>query len=136
LSRLLFAAEDAHINEAMMWIEAQCAVNGLGREIAACLAVVSEEVITNIVKYGGRPAPNVELTVSYLPPSVQLTVIDDGVPFDPTSAPELELSDDIELRSAGGLGLRLIREMMDEVAYARDGGRNYLVLVKHVGPKP
>jgi serine/threonine-protein kinase RsbW len=132
VSRLRFAADETCVGDAIAWLEAQCTAHGLAHEIAACLAVVSEEIITNIVKYGGPPVPTVEFSIDYLPPAVQLTVIDDGVPFDPTAAEHPAPSDDLEQRGVGGLGLLLIREMMDEVAYARASGCNHLTLRKRI----
>jgi len=59
-------------------------------------------------------------------------VEDDGKPFDPLQAPPPDLSLPLERRPIGGLGIHLIRNLMDEVSYARVGGRNVLKMVKHL----
>lgn len=61
-----------------------------------------------------------------------ITVADDGVPFDPLAIPEPDLTSDLELRSVGGLGIHLIRTLMDEVRYRRDGESNVLVMTKNL----
>ena len=56
--------------------------------------------------------------------------IDEAKPFDPLSeSPVPDTSAKLEDRNMGGLGVYLVREMMDEVTYAREGNRNRLTLV-------
>jgi len=57
-------------------------------------------------------------------------VIDNGHPFDPTAAPEPDLSLPLERRRPGGLGIHLMRSMMDRVHYRRSDGSNILRLEK------
>ena len=57
---------------------------------------------------------------------VTVDVVDDGIPFDPTAAAAPDTSLEVEDRDVGGLGVHLVRKLMDEVAYRRDGDRNRL----------
>lgn len=61
-----------------------------------------------------------------------VTLTDDGAPFDPLAqaAPDTDLP--VEARAIGGLGIHLVRKMMDEVTYQRRGDRNVVVLVKRL----
>jgi anti-sigma regulatory factor (Ser/Thr protein kinase) len=61
-----------------------------------------------------------------------VTLTDDGPPFDPfgRAAPDTTLS--VEERPIGGLGLHLVRELMDKVSYERRDGYNVVVLVKEL----
>jgi serine/threonine-protein kinase RsbW len=102
----------------------------LSAETATWLAVVLEEVVLNVAMHGGYPAPSLELHFSCDTNALELLVIDDGVPFDPTAVELEELSSDIDERSVGGLGLRMIRGLMDEVVYRREADCNHLVLRK------
>ena len=57
--------------------------------------------------------------------------MDNGRPFDPLNdAPEPDLDSGVADRAVGGLGVHLVRTMMDEMRYRRDRGRNHLTLVK------
>ena len=123
----------ARVREAITWIDAQCSVHHLDRDTATWLAIVLEEVVLNVVNHGGSPPPSLELRFSCEVQALELTVDDDGVAFDPTAVPLDELPDDIDERSIGGLGLRMIRGLMDEVVYARLADRNHLVLRKFRG---
>jgi anti-anti-sigma factor len=64
--------------------------------------------------------------------SLRVTITDDGPPFDPLAYadPDTELS--VEEREIGGLGIHLVRQMMDEVSYRYEGDRNIVVLVKRL----
>ena len=63
---------------------------------------------------------------------VTVTITDDGPPFDPfrQAAPDTTLS--VDERPIGGLGIHLVRELMDEVSYQRRDGQNVVVLVKQL----
>jgi anti-sigma regulatory factor (Ser/Thr protein kinase) len=58
---------------------------------------------------------------------------DEGAPFNPLDAPLPDLTHRPEERGTGGLGVLLVRALVDDATYARDGGVNTLVLTKRVG---
>ncbi len=62
-----------------------------------------------------------------------MTIEDDGVAFDPLAIAPSSLDDDIDQRAMGGLGIHLVRELMDEMRYVRVGSRNRLTLIKRLG---
>ena len=94
--------------------------------------VVLDELLHNTIVYGfaGREGGQVTVEVELLTDRVSLTLTDDGRPFDPFSraAPDTTLS--VEERRIGGLGIHLVRRMMDEVSYHRRADRNVVVLAK------
>jgi anti-sigma regulatory factor (Ser/Thr protein kinase) len=89
--------------------------------------------VTNFIKYGSHDGTvqHVEFTLTLSPGEVTLQVVDEGDPFDPLQAPAPDFSAPLEDRPKGGLGLHLLRELADRVAYERRGGRNRLTLVTH-----
>ena len=62
--------------------------------------------------------------------SLEFTVSDSGVAFDPTAAPDVDIQKDLKDRPIGGLGIYLVKKIMDEVRYQRKDGRNYLTMIK------
>jgi len=98
------------------------------------LNLVLEEAFTNIVNYGFRDDKIHEIMLVFKKENnrLHISLIDDGVPFDPTlaSAPDINLS--AEERKIGGLGIHLIRKMMDKVIYQRIGETNVLKMVKMI----
>jgi serine/threonine-protein kinase RsbW len=94
--------------------------------------VVLDELLTNTIVHGFAGGRGGEATVELElhPDRVSLTLIDDGPPFDPfgVAAPDTRLG--VEDRPSGGLGVHLVRGMMDEASYQRRGDRNVVILAK------
>ena len=94
------------------------------------LELAVEEAVVNICLYAYEVPPG-ELIVRIEPAASRFVVelIDEGVPFDPLAVGEPDLRADVQDRAVGGLGIFLVRRVMDEVSYLRDGSRNVLKLV-------
>jgi anti-sigma regulatory factor (Ser/Thr protein kinase) len=99
------------------------------REIELAL----EEAIVNICHYA-YPADSGEIAVTCTVDAQQcftIEIVDWGVPFDPLSLAAPGLTDDLADRQVGGLGVFLIRKLMDDVTYRRDNDCNILQLMVH-----
>jgi serine/threonine-protein kinase RsbW len=96
-----------------------------------------EEIFLNIVMHGSRPgsAPQVEVSLSLGTDAVTMTVEDDGPHFDPLSLPEPDVTARLADRRVGGLGVHLVRNLMDTVSYARTAGRNQLCMSRRGHPR-
>ncbi len=92
-----------------------------------------EEALSNIIFYGIDPGIEEEISIEFKAEGNCLNIIlsDTGKAFDPTQNSEPDLDLPAEVRPIGGLGIFLIRKMMDEVSYERINGTNRLVMVKH-----
>lgn len=92
-----------------------------------------EELWLNVVNHGhdgGFHEVEIELTSEERAVTIEIT--DDGKPFDPLQdAPNPSVNAPLDDRPIGGLGVYLVREMMDEMEYKREDGKNRLTLVKH-----
>lgn len=95
--------------------------------------LVLEELTLNINNYGGNDGiRQIEITLNSETDRLIIEVIDDGSPFDPTTDATLpDTNAPIEDRPVGGLGLHLVRTMMDEMQYKREQGKNHVILVAH-----
>ena len=94
------------------------------------LEMAFEEAVVNIVNHSH--ATEIELNVhSSKNKELCITLTDDGVPFDPTSS-ESDTSKAIDELQIGGLGLRLLKQMMDELHYQRTNERNQLTMIKYL----
>ena len=94
------------------------------------LELAVEEAVVNICLYAYEVPPG-ELLVRIEPaePRFVVELIDEGVPFDPLAEAAPDMHAGVEDRAIGGLGIFLVRRVMDEVAYLREGSRNVLKLV-------
>ncbi len=95
--------------------------------------LVLEELIVNTVNYGydDDARHGIEIALTSDADVFTVEIIDDGHAFNPLSdAPEPDLDAEIGDRPIGGLGIHLMRVMMDEVNYRREQDKNYLTLIK------
>lgn len=108
--------------------------NALPAAIRRSLGVALDELLANALSHGmaGRDAGSMTVEVGLDRECLTVTLSDDGPPFDPfgPTAPDTTLS--VEERPIGGLGIHLVRRLVDEVSYQRRGGCNVVVLVKRL----
>jgi serine/threonine-protein kinase RsbW len=89
------------------------------------VALVLEELLTNIATHGGAPAEPTRVRITVEPKRVAGEVIDAGTPFDPRGAPAPDIRASGNDRPIGGLGLFLVTELTSELNYAHRDGRNH-----------
>jgi serine/threonine-protein kinase RsbW len=97
--------------------------------------LVLEELLTNVVKYGrGEDAVAKTIGVGLAVKDGELTIefSDDGPPFDPLIAASPDLDRPLADRPIGGIGLNIVRSLVDHARYRREGDRNHLVLRRSV----
>ena len=96
-----------------------------------------EEVFMNVVMHGAKGRScRVEVCLALGADSVTMTVEDDGPGFDPLSLPPPDVTTSLAERPVGGLGVFLVRQMMDDVSYARVAHHNQLRMTKRVAGRP
>ena len=95
------------------------------------IELVVEEVVANICRYSyGDRLGNVELCCHQTDgEKLELEFIDSGQPFDILSLPEPDLTVDIDQRDVGGIGVPMMRVIVDGASYRREGARNVLCLI-------
>jgi serine/threonine-protein kinase RsbW len=93
-----------------------------------------EEIVTNCIHYGYDDAGEhtIVITLSVVDQTLTLTVEDDGHEFDPMARETPDLTVPAEERSIGGLGIHLLRNLSDGMAYERRDGMNRLTLTKRL----
>ena len=99
------------------------------------IEVAIEEIFVNIVHYAGLSSDDdVEVRCEVLnePLSVVLQFLDGGVPFDPLAKEDPDTTPEGTIEREGGLGIFLVKEMMDGVSYTYEGGRNTLTIQKNL----
>lgn len=126
----VFEASVDEIPEAVSFIADRAGAWGLHPQRLMQLELAVEEAVVNICLYAYEVPPG-ELLVRVEPAADRFVVelVDEGVPFDPLAVQEPDLRSAAEDRPVGGLGIFLVRRVMDEVSYTRDGPRNVLRLV-------
>lgn len=114
-------------------IEAFCNAQAWPADVVFQIGLVVEELGINVVNYAYEDGDEHEFSISVTSgdQSLTLEIVDGGRPFDPLEeAPEPDLEASLEDRPIGGLGVYLVRTIMDELSYRREDGRNRLTAIK------
>lgn len=104
-------------------------------KVVSKLQIVADEIYSNIVRYS--QAKNAKVTAVQNGTVLSLRFEDDGKPYDPTTAAEPDITASAEEREIGGLGIFVVRNMMDSMDYRYKDGHNVLTLLLATeGSKP
>jgi serine/threonine-protein kinase RsbW len=107
-----------------------CRQNSLGSDVEFELNLVLEELFTNAIRHGGCEGMSeaAQIRLRSDPNGVSVEFADRGAAFDPLQAAEPDLETDLAHRQAGGLGIHLVRQIMQDLEYRRAGGWNRLTM--------
>lgn len=102
--------------------------------LALNLNLALEEAVTNVISYAYPKGTDglVEIDAILRKDALEFVITDSGIPFDPTAAPKADITLSVEERPIGGLGIYLVRQIMDEVHYIRENDQNKLSLIKRL----
>ena len=114
------------------FIDEVCEANGLDMPTTMQLNLAMEEAVVNVMNYAYPAGTKGDITIEVKSNGKELMFVisDTGKPFDPTAKPEVDTTLSAEDRSIGGLGIHLIRQIMDHINYERLSGHNVLTLIK------
>lgn len=117
-------------------VEGEAILFGFDRETAFQMALAVDEACTNIIKhsYAGNPGQVFDLEIATLGDRFIVVLTDRGKSFDPNNLPKLDMKRYFEQCIRGGLGVHIIRLVMDDVAYnVTTNHANQLRMVKYLG---
>ena len=132
-AQLTLKAEIEEFEQLRIWLQKIAMKLKLPEKITSQLMIAADEVFSNIAAYAypgtsGMVTVSAEQTDSLL----QLTFADTGRPFDPLSTAEPDINLPLKQRKIGGLGIFVVKNLMDKVEYRRENDRNILILTKHI----
>ena len=114
-------------------LETFCDQNGIGPEIVSVVNLALEEIVTNIISYGYGETPGdhrIRIDLKHDGKELTARIEDDAVAFDPLQKEDPDLDVPLEERRVGGLGIHLVKTLMDEVSYSREHNSNVLFIRK------
>ena len=129
---IVLANEISEISRLAAFIEEIGEEFGLTPDVVFNLNLVLEEAVVNVINYAYPKEDHqwIYLSAKLQDGSIILVLTDTGKEFDPTMAPEADITLSADEREIGGLGIFLIRQIMNEVKYERIEGKNVLTLEK------
>ena len=114
------------------FIDEVCEANGFDMATTMQINLAIEEAVVNVMNYAYPEGTKGDITIEAKANKTEMSIIisDTGKPFDPTAKAEVDITLSAEDRSIGGLGIHLIRQIMDNINYERIDGHNVLTLMK------
>lgn len=112
------------------WLAERFAEAGLSEKPAGNIKLCLNEAVTNTISYGFADGDDAEISVELdIGDDIAVvTLVDNGVAFDPLSVPEATKITDLETAQIGGFGVKLMRELSSSIAYEYADGRNRLTM--------
>lgn len=117
------------------WVEAFAEQARLSPATRNAFDLALVEWITNVISYAYEDDHEHWITARFLgaPGQASVEIEDDGREFNPLTRPPVDTSAPLEQRGIGGLGVHMVRQLMDSVEYRREAGRNILTMTRRVG---
>ena len=135
MDETLILKNDIHeVTKLSTFIKTMAERLNIEKSLARQLRLAVEEAVVNVMEYAYPPGTEGDLEIRMMSDgnSLKIMIIDSGVPFDPTAKKKADTTLSAEDRNIGGLGILLVRELMDIINYEREEGRNILTLIKTI----
>lgn len=134
IQSLSVEASTEHLAEVRDFVAAHAENIGLSQKDISEIRLAVDEAYTNIIKhaYKNSPTEKVEIEIGSDTDHLWISLMDKGKSFDPNSYSEPDLMKRIKAKKRGGMGVYLIRKVMDHVQYNRKGQINEIRMVKNL----
>jgi len=107
----------------------------LPKDLVDKIILSVDEACTNVIKHAYSSSSNedIDINVNYDNGKLEITIVDSGKHFDPNTVPTPDLKKYVKERKHGGLGMFLMKKLMDDIIYsALPNGQNQLKLIKRI----
>ena len=135
MKELNIEATPENIDTVIAFVEEQLEEYGCGMKEQMAIDVAVDELFANIAHYAYNPETGyatVRIDVIKEPLSVEITFIDNGIPYDPLAKIDPDTSLSVEDRPIGGMGIFIVKKSMDLVNYEYKDGKNVLTIKKTI----
>ena len=132
--RLTLPNDIETITQLNEFIDKVCEKLGLDTITTSNMNLAVEEAVVNVMSYGYPvgTSGDVDIDARATEAWLEFVISDSGIPFDPTKKADADITLSAEERPIGGLGIHLIRNIMDVVGYSYTDPRNILTLRKNI----
>lgn len=131
-----FPAKFELLDEIREFVATIARENGFGDKDVYNIQLATDEAASNIIEhaYDGVTDGVLDLSCGMNEKALVIVLVDHGMPFDPSEVPMPDLQADLSDRKIGGLGIFLMRKLMDEVHYHSNADKsNVLTMIKRKG---
>ncbi len=132
---LTVAATDDNLSKVLTFVDDELAKMECSPKIQMQIEVAVEELFVNIAHYAYAPetgSATILIKPQDNPKAVAITFVDRGIPYDPLSKPDPDVTLSAEDRKIGGLGIYMVKKSMNDMRYEYRDGQNILTIVKEL----
>ncbi|MHB1080290.1 MAG: anti-sigma factor antagonist [Prosthecobacter sp.] len=136
---LTISADLAELGRVMQTIDDFCTGKAVSAADVSALHLALEEIVTNVITHGYRSDPVRSLTVrleTIAPDRIRAVVTDDAHAYNPLARPEVNTTLPLEARPVGGLGVHLVKKLMDVCMYEHRDGWNIFSIERKLSRTP
>ena len=133
MKELEIEALSENLPQVLAFVDEQLEAANCPMKIQIQIDIAVEEIFVNIAHYAYAPETGkamVRIETLADPPSVDITFIDNGVPYDPLAKADPDITLSAEERQIGGLGIFLVKKIMDDIHYEYKDGKNIFTMKK------
>jgi len=138
-SKIVLDADDKELSRLNEFLEENLEKHDCPMDVLMQIQVAAEEIFVNIAHYGyPDESGKVQVTLDFeddKPETMTLSFLDSGVPFNPLEREDPDVTASAEERGIGGLGIYMVKNTMDDVAYFYEGSKNVLTIKKKLESK-
>ena len=130
--RIVLPNDVQEVPQLAAFVDEVCEQLGFDMSATMQMNLALEEAVVNVMNYAYPAGEKGDVDIEAMINDEYLVFVisDSGTPFDPTAKAEVDTTLSVEERGIGGLGIHLIRQIMDTINYERVEGKNVLTLRK------
>ena len=135
MKELRLQASAERLEDVQEFVRGKLEAAGGSLKVMSQVEIAVEEIYVNIVHYAypsGDGEAAIRCETDREVPKITIQFLDAGTPFDPLAKEDADISLSAEERSIGGLGILMVKKLMDEVTYCYEEGKNILTIVKYL----
>lgn len=146
MNSMIMPAKQENMASMVSFIKKAVEKHGGNRKDVYQIHLISEEIILNIIKYAyPEKTGDIEIKYEFKPngnpdaegkverkAEMMIRISDQGIPFNPLEKDEPDISAPVDQRDIGGLGIFMVRNLVDHLSYERQNNQNVLILIKQL----
>lgn len=136
MAELTVKADRCNLADVLSFVDRELEKLDCPPKVQIQLDIAVEELFVNIASYAyapGEGSATVRVETEMKPRKASITFLDSGMPYNPLTKPDPDVTLSAEARRIGGLGVFMVKKSMDEVRYEHRDGQNILTIVKMIG---